>query len=939
MFGVAAWEGLKYSFNIYQKIIMKKIYLIIITLISVGLSAQDLTKIKINGWLCCNLHSALTDISEKHGVMFKYDIEKFKKIQYTDHPLNKSLALFLEQICKKNKLKYYYDNDNVITFVDRWLEVEENEMAKAKRYEHEATKKDFTVSGRVYDVASHESLPFVNVRIKGTTLGTTANVDGYFTLLKVPYDTSTLMISYIGYESDEIQLNPGMDVNNIEIELKTDIINLDEVIVTADRQEILQISGKHSSIIKMSPIKLNSLPNIGEKDVFRSFQLMPGISAANENSSGLYVRGGTPDQVLVQYDGFTVYNVEHLFGFFSAFNSNAIKDIQLYKGGFDTKFGGRLASVVEITGKEGNQKEFNAAADVGLMSLNGFIESPLGSKVTFILAGRRSWKSSLYNKIFDLFVDDNGGSEENSNNGPVRGPGPGGGPPGGGFGPGGFGMQTEQETKSYFYDINSKITYRPNDKNTIVFSIYNGKDNLDNSFSPSSSVFGRFQSVEIDNTDITKWGNTGASLKWSNRATNKLYFNFLVSYSNYFSYSERTTSGGFTFDNGGEGDISRGNIEDNNLLDYTAKSDFEYKLAQNNQLEFGAQLIHNKIDYSYTQNDTIQVIQRSTNGQLYSGYVQDKITLFGTNFTMTPGIRFNYFTETQQNYLEPRFNFMYKINKRFKIKGATGRYYQFAKRVVREDITQGSRDFWVLSDNENLPVSSSNQFILGTSYETPDYLFDVEAFYKRLSNVTEYSLRFQPERGNRREMAMGYTENFFTGTGIAKGIDFLAQKKFGDFNGWLAYTWSQVTNNIEEFGDYDYYAAHDVTHEFKSVLMYKWRVWDLGATWIYASGRPYTSPEGYYELTLLDGSTANYINATVKNGKRFPAYHRLDFSVTLNFQIKKKLPATLGLSIFNVYNRTNIWYAKYEVIENTIIETPVYFLGITPNINLTIKLH
>ena len=420
--------------------------------------------------------------------------------------------------------------------------------------------------------------------------------------------------------------------------------------------------------------------------------------------------------------------------------------------------------------------------------------------------------------------------------------------------------------------------------------------------------------------------------------TPKLYLNISGSYSNYFSYAERSTSGGFTRGDGGSGSISRSNIEDNNLVDISARGDFEYKLTENNQIEFGTQFSQYDINYSYTQNDTFKVIDRSTDGQLSSGYLQDKISFAKNKLTVTPGVRYNYFTETGKSYYEPRLNFMYKLSKNINLKGATGRYYQFAKRVIREDITQGSRDFWVLSDNNNLPVSGSDQHILGISYDMGDYLFDIETFYKKLYNVTEYSLRFHPVRERGRDMSMEYSENFFTGKGIAKGIDVLAQKKYGNFNGWLAYTWSQVTNNIEEFGDFDFYAAHDVTHEFKATLMYKWKRWDLGTNWIYTTGRPYTSPEGYYELTLLDGTTPGYINATVKNGKRFPSYHRLDMSATYHFQIHRKNPATLGLSLFNIYNRSNLWYSKYEIVDNKVMVTPVYYLGITPNINFTIKL-
>jgi len=890
--------------------------ILILILASFSGQSQNLSSIKLNDFFCCDLHSALNKIASENNVKFNYDVDAFKKIEFTDYLTNKPLDLFLQQVCREHELKYYIGQDSVVNIISKWQDLDQQPLQKTKTYNGPPSKSNITINGRVIDIYSHESLPFVLVTAKNVNNGTSSNVDGYFTMLAVPSDTSTIIFSYIGYQSKEIFLSPTMDLNNITVELEPEDLNIEEVKVIREKQEILNVNSTQASVIKMSPIKLNSLPNLGEKDILRSFQLMPGISAANESSSGLYVRGGTPDQVLVLYDGFTVYNVEHMFGFFSAFNSNAIKDVQLYKGGFDTKFGGRLSSVVEITGKEGNQKQFNAAADFSMMSVNGFVEFPIGKKISAIFSARRSWEGPLYNKIFDQFTDEN--------EMPVMG------------GMGRFGGGTTQETKSYFYDLNGKITFKPTKNDIIALSIYNGKDNLDNSISiPAPPSFSSNDlSFDMENVDLTNWGNTGMSLKWSKQASKRLYINTLLSYSNYFSVRERSSSGSFGRIDGTSGEVANNILEDNNLNDYSFKSDFEYQLIKNNLLRFGIQATYNDIDYTYTQNDTTTVIDRSTEGETYSAYLQDHIYMLKEKLTLTPGLRYNYFTPTSKSYYEPRFNFMYSITDVFSLKGAAGKYYQFAKRVVREDITEGSRDFWVLSDDDKLPVSSSIQYVLGCSFNFDLYLIDIEGFYKDLTNITEYSLRIEP---NRESGVLDYSEYFYTGTGVAQGIDFLFQKKLGKFKGWIAYTLSQVSYNIPEFGDYDFYASHDVTHEFKVVATYKWRKWDFGATWIYATGRPYTAPEGGYQLTLLDGTTADYINVSVKNGNRLPDYHRLDLSATYNFQFGFS-PASLSFSLFNVYNRSNVWYNEYEIVDNEVIEVPVYYLGITPNVTLSVRL-
>jgi ferric enterobactin receptor len=883
-------------------------------------SAQSVLDKKLDQWYMGSLEFVLNQLSTELNVRFSYDLERIKNIEVNKRPFNKPLSAFLTSICHDNRLKYYMGRDSVIYLADLWATEEgqnEKEKLAEKTFDGPPQKMNFNLSGRIMDKKSNESLPYVSLIVRGTGIGTTTNVDGYFTLLHVPSDTVSIDISYIGYKKKVLFLTPSSPLQNLYIEMESQMVNLNEIVVVGEKQEILQANNQ-VGMIKLSPLKLNTLPNIGEKDVLRSFQLMPGISAANENSSGLYVRGGTPDQSLMLYDGFTVYNVEHLFGFFSTFNSNAIKDVQLYKSGFDAKYGGRLASVVEITGKEGNKKQFNACADVSLMSVNGFVEVPIGDKITTIFAVRRSWKSPVYQKIFDKFTS----SDDNTSNSQPQ--------PGGRFG------QSETNTvKSYFYDLNSKITYRPSKKDIVAFSIYNGADNLDNSVNPDGmSRMGSFQAMNMTNNDITNWGNTGMSMKWSRYYNPKFYSNVLVSYSNYFSKRDRTSDGSFTKTDGTSEEIKRGILENNNLKDLTAKADFELNLWQNSQLQFGGQASKNNIDYTYKQNDTLTIIDRSTSGNLFSQYLQLKLGLFKNRLDINPGIRTTYYTETKKWYYEPRVNMNLKITNNIKLKASAGKYYQFAKRVVREDIMQGSRDFWVMTDDEKLPVSSSIQYVAGASWENADYLFDVEAYYKDLSNLAEYSLRIKPSREK-----MTYDEYFYNGTGIAKGVDFLLQKKSGNLNGWVGYTFGLVTSKFPDYGDYHFYASNDVTHEFKVVGTYKYRNWNFGATWVYTTGRPYTAPEGGYQLSLLDGTQSDYINVSIKNGNRLPAYHRMDLTATYNFYVGYDSPMSISISLFNIYNRKNVWYKEYEIIEDEVIETPVHYLGFTPNINITYRFH
>ncbi|MDX2415302.1 MAG: TonB-dependent receptor [Bacteroidales bacterium] len=904
---------------------MKKITagFVLAVLIITPIFSQNPLNTRLNKWYVGTLVEILEEIEHSNGVKIIIDQESLEEIRVNSHPSNISLSKFLDPICKLNKLEYYMDMDGFIHLCTKGKrKVNQKPEYSSKTYTGSPQKNGYTITGKIVDEFSGESLPFVNIIVMGSTVGTYSNVDGYFTLHNVPSDTSRVEISYLGYQKKRIFLSPEMNYTGIEFELIPDTREVGEVIVTAENKDILQTNDQ-VGLIKFSPYKLFTLPNLGERDVFRSFQLMPGISAANENSSGLYVRGGTPDQVLVLYDGFTVYNVEHLFGFYSAFNSNAIKDVQLFKGGIEPKYGGRLSSVANITGKDGNEKQFNAAFDVGLLSLNGFIESPIGNKTTVIIAGRRSWKSSLYDKIFDQYVDE----AENPMLDRFR-------------------SQGENTAKSYFYDLNGKLTTRPTDKDKISLSIYSGEDILDNAIEPNFGGGMRgggmgFTDLTMTNTDLTNWGNLGSSLKWSRKWSEKFYSNVLLSYSSYFSTRNRTSEGSYTNEEDELVSINRGHIEDNQLKDYSGKIDFEYRNNDWNTIEFGTKITYNDIKYNYSQNDTLTIIDRHTTGITNSAYLQDRLELMEDRLKIMGGIRYTYFSGTGKSYFEPRLNASFNINDNIKLKASAGRYYQFAMRVVREDILEGSRDFWALADDDLLPVSSSNQYIAGISWENPGYLIDLEAYYKPLYNMTEYSLRYTSSQpgppGEGSGTGVTYDEHFFTGDGSARGIDILLQKKLGNYTGWLGYTWGQVVYNFPDFGDYDFYANHDVTHEFKAVNSYKWRNWTFAGTWMYITGRPYTTPEGGYQIDLLDGTTSDYINVSVKNGYRLPNYHRLDLSASYNFKLGGTMPCNLNFSIFNAYGRKNVWYREYQIIENEVIETDVNFLGFTPNISLNIK--
>ena len=858
------------------------------------------------------------ELSKKYGIPIVYDTAVVRTIQNEFWFDNKPFLGAIKSSLEDTQLKYYLNEDSTVIFIVTKEKYLTREIQSFKRYTGNPEKFNFQISGKLLDKNTGEPLPFAYVSVKNTKNATSSNVDGYFTLIKVPSDTSTLVLQYIGYKKQEFFLTPKSKLKDIVIEMEPDAQNLEEVVVMGEKQSVMATS-ENSSLIKLTPQKLTTLPSMGEKDIMRSFQLMPGIGGSNESSSGLYVKGGSPDQNLVLYDGFTVYHVDHLFGFYSAFNSNAIKDVQLYKGGFEAKFGGRTSSVTEITGKEGNKKKFSVGGDVSLLSANVYAEAPIGEKITFLVAGRRSYQGILYDKIFNRY---NSSKSSSSSNMPKM--------------PAGMGA-TETTPSSYFYDINSKITYKPTSKDVISWSVYNGTDNLDNSRSIEMPSFGGSSSSSLGNnniSDLTNWGNTGTSMKWSRKWSDNFYSNSLISYSNYFYEKDRSSTMNTTTSDGASKSLKRGDLQNNDLKDFSFKTDNEWKLNQNNQLEFGINLTYNNTEFKKGEVDTSLTTVNSNKGNTYALYIQDKINLWDNKIQIIPGLRFNRFTGTGKNYIEPRLSGSWKATDKLTLRASWGIYNQFVKRIIHEDIMSGSTNFWALADNTKLPVSRAIHYLGGISYNLENYIVEVEAYYKSLSGLSEYTLSQKPGI-----MSTSSVEKFYTGTGSARGLDFMVQKKYGNYTGWVGYSLGQVVNYFPEDNSKPFYASYDVTHEFKAVNQLKLgKNWDLSATWVYATGKPYTSVQGVYQVQLLDGSTKDYYTASARNGNRYPAYHRLDLAATFSWRGESEIDKSLSFSLFNVYNRQNIWYKEYTTTdEKQILTTDVKYLGITPNLTFSIK--
>ena len=924
----------------------KFVLMVLFALLSIStISAQSIQSLRLKRTYVYNDLDKIVDaIGLDLNIRFVYDKEHLSRYQTSFDPFMNAKessvggilrtlrdAWDMETFIGKNGYVYIArDKEHMkqlqsshITQVEQ--QVEEVQTARSAMT---PIKTNYTLTGDVFDIDTGERIPYATVAVSATPLGTATDANGHFTINNIPADTCTLQVRYIGYRTKWVSLSPTEENAPVRIDMEAQSQDIATVFIIGrkDDKALQQYTGEHK--MKMAPEALKLLPNIGEKDILRGFQLMPGVSASNESSSGMYVRGGTPDQNLILYDGFTVYYVDHLHGFYSAFNSNAIKDVQLYKGGFDAKYGGRLSSVTEITAKDGNKNRFTLGGEVSLLSVNAYTEIPIGSKVTTLFAFRRSYQGYMWNKVSgqNKVFEGQTAVEKPA----MRG-------------------SSSSSSPAYFYDLNGKITITPTSKDIVSLSIFNGTDYIDNT--PSFSFGGGkggFGGIQMDNADYAKYGNLGISARWIRKLNDKWSMNLLTSYSNFYAKRDQRRSIIVTRTNDDDEteteEINSGSLEENQLYDYSLKNDWRYQLNEYHSLEFGVYATKYDIKYTYTQNEEETLLDKRNDAVLAGVYLQDRLNLIDGRFIVTPGVRLNYFSSTSQLYLEPRLSGSYRLTSKLTANAATGLFYQFANRIVREDVMAGNTDFWILSDGDEIPVSRSAHFNLGLNYDLPDFIFGVEAYYKRNHNISEYTLRYKQNKvpmggSGGSESNTEISENFYVGDGYAMGIEFLAQKKAGKFNGWVSYSIGQVKNRFPDQSETYYYASQDVTHELKMVGIYRFGNFDVSATWIYATGRPYTAPLGAYQINSVSGVTESYYAVSDKNTFRLPAYHRLDFSASYRFNIfgTKGRQNALSFSLFNAYNRNNVSAKQFQIVDDTILESNINYLSITPNVSLIFK--
>lgn len=727
----------------------------------------------------------------------------------------------------------------------------------------------YSVSGYVREQGSGESLIGVSVYQPGTSNGTASNTYGFYSLTLPATDSIELVFTYVGYKpiTRKIGLRQNRQLN---IALQPNA-TLQEVEVVGSRREKVTATPQMSNIeIPVSQIK-NIPALMGEKDVLKVLQLMPGVQKGSEGNSGIYVRGGGPDQNLIILDDATVYNATHLFGFFSLFNGDALKSVELTKGGFPARYGGRLSSVIELNMKEGNKEEFHGEGGVGLLSSRLVLEGPLKKGVSsFLVSGRRTYADILARPF----------------------------------------MPADLKAGYYFYDLNTKINYDFGRKNKLYLSGYFGLDrfSVKEKYDNGSSDIGIY------------WGNRTGTLRWNHLFNDQLFANTSFIFSNYkFNISLEEN-------NQNEQEFSLNYLS--GIRDIGIKYDLDYLPNPQHSVRVGILSTYHRfkpsalvvkdteIDKITRKIENIDVVETGI-------YAEDTYKPF-PQLRLNAGMRLSYFAAKNKSYLrpEPRLAVSYNLREDLALKASYASMNQYVHLLSNTGIGLPT-DLWVPSTQRVAP-QQSRQVALGLAKDIAahDLTLTLEGYYKKSDNIIGYKegasflLIDDPESAEK----VNWENNITAGQGWSYGMEFLLQRKVGKFSGWLGYTlsWTQLQFDSLNFGQ-KYYARYDRRHDISVVGIYtpNDRI-TLSGTWVYGTGNAVTMPQAEYEVrenipsTYTTDYNNNYFpqNATYygeKNNFRMAPYHRFDIGI--QFHKKKRWgERTWEVSFYNAYNRKNPFF-------------------------------
>lgn len=750
----------------------------------------------------------------------------------------------------------------------------------------------YTISGSIKDESNGEDLIGVTIFVKelpGT--GTVTNVYGFYSLT-LPKGQYTIQYSYVGYKTVEFKADLTKNIKN-NIQISSNSTDLGVFEVSAEREDE-NIRSTEMSVSKIDIKEIESIPVLfGERDILKTIQLLPGVKSAGEGNAGFFVRGGSSDQNLILLDEAPVYNASHLLGFFSVFNSDAIKDLKLYKGGIPAEYGGRLSSVMDIKMKEGNSKKIAATGGIGLISSKLTVEVPIvKDKGSFLISGRRTYA--------DLFL-------KLSND------------------------EDQKNTKLYFYDLNLKANYQLTEKDRLFVSGYFGRDNF--------GFANRFSFT---------WGNTTATVRWNHLFNDKLFSNTSFIYSDY-NYKIDIAAAGFSINSQIRDFNFKQDLDffwnENNKLKFGANV-IHHTFDPGEIASTGEAIGNTKIENRYSVESSAYVSNEHKFNELWSatyGFRYSNFTQIGPgeiytynnkgDITDTTKYRENNAIQTYHGF-EPRIGINYILNETSSLKTSYNRMYQYLH-LLSNSSGNNPTDTWLPSSN-NIKPEIADQVALGYFKNLRDnsFEFSVETYYKVMQNTIDY------RTGAEITLNPTVEGEILNGKGRAYGLEFFLKKRKGKFTGWVSYTLARTEVQFDQINKGAWYPAkQDRTHDISVVGMFAiTERLKISSTFVFYTGNAVTFPTGKY---VIDGQIINLYSA--RNGARMPNYHRMDIGLTLdgkNYKmvtnpetgekekVQRKFQSSWNFSVYNVYARENAYSFTFRPKEDNPVQTEIVQLSL-----------
>ena len=747
---------------------------------------------------------------------------------------------------------------------------------------------NLTISGFLTDQTSGETLLNGSVYDFKSGKGSVSNVYGFYSL-SIPAGEVDLRCSYVGYTTQHFRFRLTKDTTlSIRLQPSTEL-NTVTVYGGSSRKEF-GVLGSQMGAIEVPISQIKSIPALfGETDVLKALQLLPGVQGGTEGSAGLYVRGGGPDENLLLLDGVPVYNVNHMGGFFSVFNADALKNVTLYKGNFPARFSSRLSSVIDIRMNDGNAKEIHGNFSVGAITSKFNLEGPLiKDKTTFNLSYRRTYGDLIIKPVLWYAA-----KKENSGN--------------------------KYSAGYYFYDLNAKVTHKISNTDKLFLSFYSGDDAIDVGI--TNNYVNSGEKSYNTTTMNWKWGNLISAFRWNHIINSKLFMNTTASYTRYrfdmlIGDETKTLPAGETKWAGTEMKI--GYLS--GISDYSIRTDFDFTPAPGHDVKFGASYVNHTFrpgvsvaKFSVTQDITTSIDttmgDKNVLGHEVNVYAEDNLSI-GSFIKANVGLNYSMFNVQGQNYqsLEPRLSMRLLINDKLSFKAGYASMSQYIHLLSNSNLSLPT-DLWVPVTKRIEPMDSK-QYSAGLFYNLNDVVdLSVESYYKSMDNLIEYK-----DGAGFMGSSTGWEDKVSMGRGWSYGIEFLAQKTIGKTTGWLAYTWSKSERKFDKPGQEINYgkvfpAKYDRRHNISITMNHRFSDrFDLSGTWVYYTGNSGTLAKQQYnavEVPNLDWQhyqTIDYISE--RNNYRLPAYHRMD--VGFNWHKKKKHGVrTWNISLYNAYNQKN----------------------------------